>query len=563
MVEVTVDRNVATPTRDGVVLRADVWRPAGRGRHPVLLMRVPYGKESAQDATYAHPWWWASKGYVVIAQDTRGRWASDGEFVPFVTEGVDTVDAVTWAAEQPFSNGRVGMYGFSYAGLTQLHGAAQAPDALAAIAPAMAQADPYEGWTYRNGAFSLAFNVSWAALLAQDVARRHGDPPLEANMMAQFMSTPSIAGTLPLSDMPNMGADGPAPFFNEWLAHPRRDAYWTERDMTGRLNEVVAPAFVVAGLWDVFLDGSIAAYQAINSGAATDGSRLLIGPWAHVPWTPIVAQADHGPHAINRVNETQLEFFDNQLRDGDEPGGLPVRWFITGADAWEESHRWPPEAGPWQLFLGARRRANSVQGGGYLSDEPPGPQDPDVYVYDPAVPVPSVGGRSCCVEGVAPIGPMDQRPVELMNQVLVFTSPPLEGDRLVVGNVRFHLFAATSAVDTDWTIKLCEVDPYGRSTNVQETVQRAGHYVKLDGEAPIEPGVVTEFVVDIGTCCHLFRAGYRVRVQISSSNFPQWDRNLNTGTPIGNDSMSDRVVATQFVYHDADHPSRIVLPILE
>lgn len=562
MLGILHEEGLEAPMRDGIVLRADVWRPQGVQRSPVLLMRLPYGRSGAQDWTYAHPWWWASKGYAVVVQDTRGRYSSDGDFEPFANEGDDTEDTIAWVAQQPFSNGRVGMYGFSYAGVTQLQGAVRRPEGLAAIAPAMTQADHYEGWVYHHGAFSLAFNASWATFLAQDVARRKGDPSLELELMNQFAGMPGHYSTLPLRDIPHLGRGGPGAFFQEWLDHEARDSHWTRVDVRDDLPEMDCAAFVVAGLYDVFLEGNVELFERVRTGPRGEDARFVLGPWYHVPWIRAFGELDYGPEAANTVSDAQLRFFDQWLRDGDPPDGPRVRWFVTGADAWESSDGWPPPSSPWIVHLRARGRANSLSGRGFLSEEAPGREPPDVFSYDPSVPVPSLGGRSCCVEGVAPIGPADQRPVEMMNQVLVYTTPPLERDRLVAGTIRARLFAATSAPDTDWTVKVCDVGPDGRAINVQESIQRARFAGSDGGLRLVPPGDVVEVRLDVGTCAHLFRAGHAVRVEISSSNFPQWDRNLNTGNPPGVDTISDRVVATQYVLHDADHPSSITLPVV-
>ena len=558
MLGVTLDADVGIPMRDQVTLSADVWRPTGDGRLPVLLMRTPYGKRVAQDYTYAHPWWWARRGYAVVVQDSRGRHASEGGFEPFATMADDTVDTVRWVHDQPFCNGRVGMYGFSYPGAAQLLGVVQDASGVDAIAPAMTQADFYEGWSYRNGAFALAFCASWATFLAADVARRGGDSDLEAALMGASM--PELYNTLPLGRIPNLGPSEAGGFFSEWLAHPSRDEYWDRWDVGDLLPSADTAVLAVAGLWDTFIDGTIDVYRKVRGGVRADDARLIIGPWYHMPWIRSFGQKDFGPEADNTVSELQLKFFDQWLRDADPSEGSRVRAFISGADTWEDLSDWPPETGGWTLFLGSDGRANSLGGGGYLSEISPGAEEPDVYTYDPSTPVPSLGGRSCCIEVLAPMGPMDQRPVEMMNQVLVYTSPSLPSDRLVMGEIEAVLFVATTALDTDWTIKICDVFPDGRSMNIQESIQRARYAGDPSGRTLTPPGEVAEVRFSAGTCSHLFKAGHSVRVEVSSSNFPQWDRNLNTGAPVGSGSVSDQIVALNAVLHDGDHLSRVVLP---
>jgi putative CocE/NonD family hydrolase len=288
-----------------------------------------------------------------------------------------------------------------------------------------------------------------------------------------------------------------------------------------------------------------------------------VGPWNHIPWAPVVGDIDFGPEARSFVDRAQLTFFEQWLRGGDEPSGSPVLIFVAGANRWEGFEEWPPRGAEFALYLRATSRANSLNGDGFLSQEKPGAENPDVFTYDPAVPVQSLGGRSCCLPSVAPMGPKDQRPVEALNSVLVYTSQPLEADVLTIGSIRAELFAATSAPDTDWTVKVCDVHPNGTSINIQESIQRARFASGTDRARPVSPNDITRFGFEVGACAHLFRRGHRIRVDISSSSFPQWDRNLNTGHPLGSDMLSDRIVATQSVFHDADYPSRVVLSVME
>jgi putative CocE/NonD family hydrolase len=562
IIETVVQETLEAKMRDGTVLRTDVWRPGGGGKHPLILIRLPYDKSQGEDICYAQAAWYAGRGYAVAVQDIRGRWASDGEFVPFEFEGDDGEDTMAWLDSLPFSNGRVGMYGFSYSGHTQLEIAVRKPPGLRCMVPAMTSADLYEGWAYNNGAFALAFNASWATFLAADVARRR-DPNLEPVLAAQYANMNDYYWWLPLSAIPNLGPDGPGGFFSDWLGHETKDEYWKRWDLTDKLPEVQVPTLSVGGLYDIFLEGTIAAYHGIRSGAGSDDASLVIGPWYHMPWLPAFGDADFGSQGRNRVDQLQLAFFDQWLRDGEPAAGSRARVFVSGGNRWEDFEDWPPPSEPWGLHLRARTRANSINGDGYLSEETPdSSEEPDTYSYDPAAPILSRGGRSCCLDFVAPMGPLDQRPVESWNGVLVYTSEPLPVERTVLGTIRAHLFAATNQPDTDWVVKVCDVDPSGRSINIQENVQRARFAGGTDRSRPIAAGRSTEFVLELGTCAHLFKPGHRVRVQVSSSHFPHWDRNLNTGNPVGSERLSDRRVAIQTVLHDAAHPSRVVLPLL-
>ncbi len=566
-VAVALTRGVPVKMRDGAVLYADVYVPAGDGPFPVVLMRTPYDRTQAHTNTFAHPSWYARRGYIVVIQDVRGRWTSEGEWYPFLHEAEDGYDTVEWAARLPKSNGRVGMYGFSYDGATQLLAAVMAPPHLTCIVPCMTASEYYDGWTYRGGALHLAFTESWAVSLAQDAARRRGLRRLEADLMASFHPTGLAFGSLPLKEYDLLRREEIAPWFFDWLAHPTQDAYWERWSIARRHASVRVPALHVAGWYDIFLDGSIRNFLGLQADAAEprarEGQRFLVGPWHHVPWASIVSGWDFGEEARNCINQAAVRWFDYWLRDvengvADEP---PGRIFVMGENRWRDEREWPPRrARMVEFYLHSRGAANSLSGDGWLDRTAGGQEDPDVFVYDPRVPVISLGGRSCCRYTVSPMGPADQRPVEITNAVLVYTTEPLPRDVEVTGNVTAVLFAATSARDTDWTVKLVDVYPDGRAINVADGILRGRYRESLSNPAPLDPGRVYEYRIDLGATSNLFKAGHRIRVEVSSSNFPCYDRNLNTGNGLGDEWISDCVVATQMVFHDAARPSRVLLP---
>jgi putative CocE/NonD family hydrolase len=351
-------------------------------------------------------------------------------------------------------------------------------------------------------------------------------------------------------------------FVQDWLTHEVRDSYWERLDVTERLPEIDVGVFAFAGLSDVFLEGTLEIFRRLMPESA--GASLLVGPWYHIPWTSFSGGEGLGPDAgALRVHRAQLAFFDQWLRGAAPDGAARVTVFLTGANRWERLDAWPPPSRDWTLYLHSEFRANSLDGDGELSEEVPGDEPAEVYTYDPAMPVPSLGGRSCCFPAFSPMGPADQRPVEVLQSVLVFTSPPLERDHTVIGSIRVHLFAATSAADTDWTVKVCDVERSGRSVNIQEGIRRARFAGGYDQVRPVPAGSIHEYAFDVGSCAHVFRAGHRIRVEVSSSNFPHWDRNLNTGHPIGVDGVADRVVAVQTVLHERAAPSRVVLPLVD
>jgi putative CocE/NonD family hydrolase len=559
---IAVDTGVRVPLRDGVALTADVYRPAGAGRHPVLVMRLPYDRRYAQNYLYAHPSWYARQGYAVVAQDMRGRWGSEGRFDPLVNEGRDGADTVAWAAEQPWSNGRVGTYGFSYPGMSQLLLAAEQPPGLGAVIPALAPSQLRDGWIYEGGAFSLAFALGWAIELGVGEARRRS-PALEPALLAAAGDTARWLAHRPLRDLPLFREQGICRFYFDWIEHETDGAWWTPRQVEGRYDRVRVPAMHVAGWYDVFVDGSLRNYAGLRGQAP---QRLVVGPWHHLPALVAAGPVTFGQASLRDLDADQLAWFDLWLRDHDRGGAgrPPVSAYLTGADRWVELDDWPPAGTrPVRWWLHSRGRANAMAGDGTLSTEPPGAEPPDVFVYDPAVPVPSAGGHSCCDPAYAPMGPADQAPVEALQGVLVYTSDQLSRPLVAAGMVEAELHAVSSAVDTDWVVKLCDVDERGRSVNLQEGIVRARFRHSLDEPVLLAPGEPEAYRVRLGSLFHRFAPGHRVRVQVASSSFPAWEPNPNTGHPLGVDALPDRVVATQQVLHTAGAASFVTLPLLE
>jgi len=564
--ELEVQRDVAARMRDGVTLYADVYRPAGRGAFPVLLLRTPYGKAQAQSDTYRNPAWYASRGYMVVVQDMRGRWNSEGEFYPFGHEAEDGYDTVQWAASLPRSNGRVGTYGTSYAGIAQLRAAQGRPEGLQTVCPGFTNSQYHDGWAYDGGAFALAVNVSWAISLAMDDARKRGDNRATQVLSAASSNPSNLLEHLPIKDCPPLADTSYGQYLFDWLEHPSYDGYWRRWSVDEDYPSIDVPVLHVGGWYDLFAKGTLRNFEGLKREAGSKRSRgaqkLLVGPWQHLPWTRVVGDVDFGPEASSVVDDWQLAWFDQFLRDEDT-GVLdfPVTVFLMGENRWVNYDSWPPEEVQYRdYYLRSGGSANSINGDGRLLGEPPGREPPDRYIYDPLFPTPSVGGHS--FPDPTLMGPADQVGVETLNEVLVYTSPPLERELAVVGPVRVTLYASTSAPDTDFTAKLCDVSPAGRSLNLVEGIVRARYRGGLVGPRPVTPGEVQEFAIELGPTAHVFKAGHRLRVQVSSSDFPQWDRNLNTGGPLGAEGAAQARVATQVVLHDAGNPSRVTLPVV-
>lgn len=563
---VLVERNVPAVMRDGVTLMADLYRPAEGGPFPVILIRLPYDKTGAENICYSHPAWYARHGYIVVAQDTRGRYASEGEWYPFKHEAEDGYDTIEWAATLPGANGRVGMYGFSYAGATQLLPATLRPPSLVTICPMMTGSQYYEGWTYNQGALALGFVASWAASLGINNARRRRDDTAMATYATAFAGAMGWHWFQPLDQHPPLRT-GDTDYFFDWLDHPTYDDYWKQWSIDEDYGRIEVPALHIAGWYDVFLSGTVKNFVALQQAAGTAQARqnqkLVIGPWYHIPWRPHVGDTaeNAAPHV---VDDWQLYWFDQFLK-GQYTGvtDAPVTIFVMGEDRWRELDSWPPaRAVQTPLYLHSNGRANSAYGDGVLSLEPPLTEPPDIFTYDPGIPNQSQGGHSCCFDFAAPMGPADQLLSEQQNQVLVYTTEPLREDLLLIGEVTVELYAATSAVDTDWTARLCRVDRRGISINIQEGIVRARYRDSLSEPSLLEPNQIYAYRIDLGPVGIRLAAGERLRIAISSSDFPQWDRNMNTGGPVGKEGPSAGVAATQFVLHDEAHPSRVWLPVL-
>jgi putative CocE/NonD family hydrolase len=554
--------------RDGTILRADVYRPESPGEYPVLLQRNPYDKTQGQGIVFQHPVWYARHGYIVVVQDSRGRFASEGLFEPYHREAEDGADTVSWVAGLPGSSGVVGMFGFSYSGAQQLLAASEQPPALRCLAPGFTGSDFYDDWTYVGGALSHAFLISWVVTtLALPDALRSGVRAAAEALLHAANNVPALYTTQPLHEFPLLKEHALAPYFFDWLEHDTRDEYWREISISERHDRIVAPCLHYGGWYDSFIEGTLTNYSVLANQAEHEPSsvqRLVVGPWAHMPWSRNCGDCGFGSDADNHIDELQLAWFDHFLRGrGDVRETPPVRLFVMGENRWRDADGWPPpNARTETWFLRSSGRALSVSGDGVLTHEGPGDEPPDVYVSAPGMPVPSMGGRSCCITDISPIGPREQATVEIRNDVLVYSTATLEHDLEVTGTVWLVLHAATDGPDTDWTAKLVDVDETGRAINLCDGILRARFRDSLEHPIPVEPGRVYEYRIRVGSTSNLFLRGHRIRLEVASSNFPTFDVNLNTGQRVGRATVLDGRVATQAVFHDGARPSRLLLPVV-
>jgi uncharacterized protein len=554
---VTVESAVRVPMRDGVTLVADVFRPDEPGRFPVLVERTPYNRADPATGVLL-----ASHGYVVVLQDTRGRYASEGEFYPFRNEARDGYDTVEWAAALPYADGKVGMFGSSYVGATQMLAATAAPPHLVAVFPIVTGSEYYEGWTYQSGALMQWFTSTWASILAEDTA---GKASAARSRWAEWVQELPV-DSFRLLDVPTPAEL--APYYRDWIRHETSDDYWRGVKVSDHYADMTVKGLHAGGWHDLFLKGTIENYRGLHEKAATAearaGQRLLLGPWCHGPTSPEgrIGDVVFGKDAILDEIGTALEWFDYSLKDAsnDYAAGAPVRLFVMGENRWRDEKEFPLARTRYtRYYLRSTKSPNTAAGDGTLSPQAPGSEPPAAFTYDPADPVPTIGGRLCCGAATHP-GPYDQRPNQSRPDVLVFSTPPLATDVEVTGYVRLELYAASSAVDTDFTALLADVDATGYARFLTDGIVRARYRGGTERAVLMEPGQKVKFDVDLWATSNLFKAGHRIRLYVSSSNFPRFDRNLNTGEALL--GATRMVKARQTVFHDAERPSALVLPIV-
>jgi putative CocE/NonD family hydrolase len=565
--QVIVEKNVEARMRDGVVLRADVYRPKAPGKYPVLLQSTPYSKNPGRGGQGNQRL--AAQGWVVIVQDTRGRYTSDGDARPHdhANDGHDTVE---WAAQLPYSSGRVGMYGSSYLATTALQAATARPPHLAAIQPSAAYSSRYDDLVFQGGAFYLSDGLSWNLGQAADVRRRVLTP--DANRDGATGLTPyqrtlyrqTWLWHMPLKALDALELRRFAPAYFEMLDHPSYDSYWETSDISARYDQFEVPALHIVGWHDVFAKGTTKNFAGLRAKARTEkarkNQRLVVGFWTHSqpgPDDTRVGDVDFGPQAKFDARGLRDRWFSCWLKDKDcaTLDGPPVRLFIMGENRWRDEQEWPlARAKSTAYYLSSGGKANTLTGDGRLTLTPPGSDPPDRFVYDPWDPVPTVGAG-----GYSRL-PADQREVEQRPDVLVYTTPPLETATEVTGPISVVLWIASSARDTDFTAKLVDVAPDGTARLLTDGIQRARYRKSTRKPELLAPGTLTELTIDVGVTGNLFKAGHRIRLEVSSSNFPRFDRNPNTGGPFGEGVEVKR--ADQTIFHDAGRPSRLILPVI-
>jgi len=570
MPTICIDKNVMVPMRDGVQLATDIYRLENASPTPVLVVRTPYNKDRVVasrdmfDVLRA-----VQAGYTVAAQDVRGRYASEGTFTPHIQEIEDGLDAFAWASAQPWSNGIVGTFGHSYLGGAQWLPAREQPPALQAMAPSITYSDGYEGCAYQGGA-KVLHDLRWvvASIIPAEIARRTGrgekvlpsDIPLDVD---------GALSEIPLATHPWIREY--ASFYLDGLDHPTAGDYWLPVSPSAGYDRITVPALNISGWYDIFLWSTFQNYVGMKqhggSEQACRNQRLIIGPWTHVNFSGSFPEREFGGSGSSAALDLpgiHLRWFDRWLKDvengiDDEP---PVMLFVMGIDEWRSEADWPlPDTQYQPYYLHSNGGANTLQGNGILSMEPPGAEPPDMYLYNPMRPVPTVGGQVILPGGNA-MGPRDQREVELRDDVLVYSTPPLKQAVEVTEPIGLRLFVSSSAPDTDFTGKLVDVFPDGRAILLTEGILRARYRNSFTDPEPMEPDTVYELNLNLWATSNVFLPGHQIRLEVSSSNFPRFNRNSNTGGVIAKETADQYQPAINRIFHDADNPSHIILPLI-
>jgi putative CocE/NonD family hydrolase len=573
----TVEKDVMVAMRDGVELATDAWIPAVTPA-PTLLVRLPYGKDLPQLLAYGlmpNIFALVEAGYAVVYQDCRGTFRSGGDLVPMLNEAADGADTVAWVLRQPWCDGNIGSYGASYLGFVQWASvSAGAP--VKAIAPAVTTTDYYTApWYSEGGAASWHTVQSWTTQMAmvetlRQLGRGSGDPQLLGELAGMMADPQPHLAAMPPSRQP--AVEKVWPWWGELLSHPARDAWWQNLSVLDRAEQVTVPALHIGGWFDIFVANTARSFTGLRARAGTaearEGQRLIIGPWDHLNSTGIYPDRKFGltADAITQdLTGQHVRFFDRWLRDrrGALDGSASVKIFVMGIDRWREEQDWPlPGTSYVPYYLHSSGRANTAAGDGELSTEAPAQTAADTFLYDPQRPVPSLGGRLMLPSTANAAGPVDQRPVETRDDVLCFTSAVLTKPLEVTGHVSLTLYASSSAPDTDFTGKLVDVFPDGRAIFLTDGIIRARYRKSLAEPEPLTPGEPCQLDLDLSVTSNVFLPGHRIRLEVSSSNFPRFDRNTNTGGIIADEPADQATTAVNRVLHGPSCPSQLILPVI-
>ncbi|TSA43547.1 CocE/NonD family hydrolase [archaeon] len=553
--DLIAEYNVPVRMQDGIHLSADVYHPARKGRYPVLLSRTYYGKSQSDlgdPRSKQFIEYFVGRGYAVVIQDCRGRYDSEGEFYPEIHEADDGYDTIEWCAKQAWSNGRVGMFGCSYPGCVQWYCAHRNSPHLKCIVPRDATSDPYFDGGFMRGGVVQGF-MEWLL---------HTAGRTDRTSLLKAVNLSDAYKELPMRELDErLGFR--FPFWKDYVDHSTYGSYWKRTSVHNKYPLIRVPSLNVGG-WYSYSDvmGTIRNFVGVStkgSGKTRKNHRLVMGPWEHCESAPKIGEVDFGSKAKIDFLRMHRRWFDYWLKGigrgmASEP---PVHVFVMGANRWRRAKKWPlPNTRYVKCYLHSDGHANTLNGDGTLDPNPPGSERPDKFTFDPANPCPD--GMKLRADGK--IETLDQRPNERRDDVLVYSTRALKNAIEVTGPIRLFLFAASSAKDTDFTGKLADVHPNGPTIRLTSGIMRARFRKSYERPSLIKPGRVYLYEVDLWATSNLFRRNHRIRLEVSSSDFPMFLPNTNMGGRIGYESR--RIVAKQTIYHDVTRPSHLLLPVI-
>lgn len=549
MTDVRLLHDQRVPMRDGISISADVYLPLGAQGLPTIVQWTPY--ESTRERFIGWGVWFARRGYAAVVVDVRGRYESDGQFIAWEKDGEDAHDTLTWAADEQWSNGRIGTWGRSYGGLVQWQLAHLGHPNLECVAPQVIHDDYFWDGYWTGGAFQIALTLGAAALWSSAMALITGPTAQD------IVLNDRVFGHLPLIELDEVTIGRKVDYWRTWWEHQENDAYWQQ--FRHRPERVDVPIFQQGGWFDPYSGSHLRSFAGVREGLP---NRVLMGPWSHEEEIETFRGDIDLSAAVTVIRDHELVFYDRYLKDveNDWEERPPLELFVLGANEWRGEHEWPlarTELTPFYLR----------QGGALDRDEPRSDEPGDRYAYDPNDPVPTIGGVSSVLtmtQGAqTPIrpGPLDQRVLEARPDVLVYTSEPLERDVEAIGPLEMVLYAASSAHDTDFIVRLCDVFPDGRSIFLTEGILRARYRNSHEGDSTelLEPNEVAEYRIRCYPLANVFKAGHRLRLDVTSSSFPRFSRNLNTGEDVGTGTRIE--IARQTVLHTDVYPSHVLLPV--
>lgn len=554
--KITVQKNVQVPMRDGVNLSADIYFPAENGPRPSVLHRTPYDNNA--QAVIDKAMKVAQAGFVFVTQDFRGRYDSEGVMVPSHNEAKDGHDTLEWIGQQDWCNGKIGTIGGSYLAIAQWQAAKEGSQYLKCMAPMSSPSDYIQHMLAPGGAFQLSFLIPVLSAGVNDGRTNQNNDHLDIQDLSQH---------LPLITLDKaIGIDKTNAFLKDWITTPFDSEYWTTLNMNDKYSQIAAPAFIASGWYDFVVGGAFAQFNGMRNQSKTVKAKesiVIVGPWAHgLGESTQVGDIDFGERSLLDLDDLDLQWLDYHLNGtrNDISEYPPVKIFVMGTNQWRDEQEWPLARTDWQTwYLSSQGRANTSAGNGQLSQSLPDQEHVDDFDYDPADPVPTSGGADLGrFLGFAP--PFNQADIETRNDVLCYSTGALAEDMEVTGPIKAVLYAATDSLDTDWTAKIVDVSPGGYAKNICDGIIRARYREGLGEQVLLEPDKIYQYEIDAGVTSNVFLKGHRLRIEISSSNFPRFDRNPNTGHPVGVDT--DMRVAHQRIYHASDYPSHVILPVI-